>query len=42
MMAAGKRSYRRLCPSFCAFVATVEGEHVLSIRPDAADPVSNG
>jgi anaerobic selenocysteine-containing dehydrogenase len=37
-----KRSFCRLCGSFCAFIATVENNRIVSIRPDADDPVSKG
>lgn len=37
-----KHSFCRLCGSFCALVATVEDNQVLSIRPDDKDPVSQG
>ncbi|MFV3074156.1 molybdopterin-containing oxidoreductase family protein [Niveispirillum fermenti] len=41
-MVTEKRSFCRLCGSFCAFIATVEDNRITAIRPDADDPVSRG
>lgn len=41
-MTVEKRSFCRLCGSFCAFIAAVEDNRVVSIRPDEDDPVSKG
>lgn len=37
-----RRSYCRFCGSYCAIVATVEGERIVEIRGDRDDPVSRG
>jgi anaerobic selenocysteine-containing dehydrogenase len=36
------RSYCRICGAICGVVVTVEGERVVRVRGDAADPISRG